>query len=157
MQCADTPPDLEAVTMEEVTYIPASDDAVLAGDELDTQKRELRIKKRGASMAIEEIARGLGGAGGGVFQALPALLARIRDPLTAAFGAATDGSALTFEASKMQVRTAPDSSQLLSRCCQLFSVSVSYHQFPSVTDGFALSFGMRRLPAWWALGVTVHN
>lgn len=71
--------------MEEMTYLPPEDDTILEGDVLNPH-REARIRKRGASMALEEIACGLGGAGGGVFAMLPALLVRMRDPLVTAFG-----------------------------------------------------------------------
>ena len=84
-QCSDKPQDLEQVTIEEITYLPPGDDAILDGDDLNTH-RDVRVKKRGASMALEEIACSLGGAGGGVFALLPALLVRIRDPLVAALG-----------------------------------------------------------------------
>ena len=56
-QCSDKPQDVEAVTMEEMTYLPPEDDTILEGDVLNPH-REARIGKRGASMALEEIACG---------------------------------------------------------------------------------------------------
>jgi|LauGreDrversion2_3_1035106.scaffolds.fasta_scaffold60011_1 TATA-binding protein-associated factor len=84
--------------MEHLTYLPPPDNEVLAGT--DDAQKELRIKKRGASMALEEVAFGLGA--GGAFKVLPALWTRIYDPIMAAFGAAPDASVVHLEGDKMQ-------------------------------------------------------
>ena len=62
----------------------------------------MRVKKRGAGMALEEIARGLGGAAGGAFAMLPALWTRVHQPLQVAFGEVKDASASHFDAADMQ-------------------------------------------------------
>ena len=102
-QCSDAPEELERVSMEDLTYLPAADDVVIAAT--DDAQREARIKKRGATMALQEIARGFGAGGdssASAFAALPALSARIKDPLVAVFGHVEDGSVLHLEVPKMQ-------------------------------------------------------
>ena len=62
----------------------------------------MRVKKRGAGMALEEIARGLGGGAGGAFTMLPALWTRTHQPLQVAFGEVKDACASHFDAANMQ-------------------------------------------------------
>jgi TATA-binding protein-associated factor len=83
--------------MEHLTYLPPPDSEVLAGT--DDAQKELRIKKRGASMALEEVASGLGA---GAFKVLPALWTRIHDPIITEFGAAPDASEAHLKGDKMQ-------------------------------------------------------
>ena len=86
--------------MDEIAFLPTPDEVVLAGS--DDEAKKLRVKKRGASMALEEIARGgLGGVAGGVFKALPALWVRMHDPLVQGLGEVKDASGKHFEVAKV--------------------------------------------------------
>ena len=107
--CVDAPESVEGVTMEAMTQEPATDEAVLAGD--DDALRERRIKKRGASIALQEIARGLGatvdgvvagGGSGSVFRTVPKLWALTHAPVSAAFGQGQQGAGAHFAAAQAQ-------------------------------------------------------
>jgi hypothetical protein len=98
--CTAAPGNLDDVTMDEIAFLPTPDEVVLAGS--DDEAKKLRVKKRGASMALEEIARGgLGGVAGGVFKALPALWVRMHDPLVQGLGEVKDASGKHFEVAKV--------------------------------------------------------
>ena len=119
--CVDAPESVEGVTMEAMTQEPATDEAVLAGD--DDALRERRIKKRGASIALQEIARGLGATvdgvvggdgSGGVFRAVPKLWALTHAPVSAAFGQGQDVAGALFAAA--QAQEIVDALQVVSAC-----------------------------------------
>ena len=108
--------------MEAMTQEPATDEAVLAGD--DDALRERRIKKRGASIALQEIARGLGatvdgvvagGGSGSVFRTVPKLWALTHAPVSAAFGQGQQGAGAHFAAA--QAQEIVDALQVVPACC----------------------------------------
>eukprot|EP00960_Hanusia_phi_P064883 765948-Hanusia_phi.AAC.5 len=79
-RCTDAKPSPDSVTLDDLTYVPPEDSVIITA--LDNNERVNRIKKRGASMALEEIAKGMGQ---GLFDILPSLLTRLVEPIKNSF------------------------------------------------------------------------